>query len=106
MSNATQTRRKKTLAPSEIARRAVDEWIGNAATSLWSSARWDQHESEVLERATTEVLEVLKARWIARHGSIEGETDEAINREILGMEAGFLVGVQLGLRLRNVGEVQ
>ena len=96
----------KTLTPAEIAARAVDAFFSNAATALYHLTSDREELSEALERGAEEVLEVLKAGFVARHGSIEANTDEAINREMLGMEAGYLVGVQVGLRMRNIGDVR
>lgn len=81
----------------EIAERGVDRWFNSVITS----SRAHQHGSVfqfLLEETFEAVSEALHREHVADHGKIE-RTDHDTPR-VLAMEAGYLVGVQVGLRIR------
>ena len=87
-------------SPRALAEKAATEWLEYVVTDRLGLG-W-RCESEFDGDASFEaVFEALKREHIAQHGPIKPDQDSV---EIdLGIEAGYLIGVQVGLRLREPG---
>jgi hypothetical protein len=51
--------------------------------------------------AISEVVTILRRDFEAEYGPIDDDDDRDGNHETIGREAGYIVGVQVGLRLRG-----
>ena len=51
----------------------------------------------------SEITDALLAADVKRHGPARNEEDAAFTRQQMALEAGYLVGVRVGLRLRQTG---
>ena len=88
------------VSPAKLAQRGVERLFQELTDT--SEAFADARNSiGPIEDLITEVNDAIEREHIQKHGPIE--PDEDIAREILGREAGYLVGVQVGLRLRRAG---
>lgn len=98
MSRTPQGSRKKSVtkpSAAQIAAQSVAEWHAGFLSSS-SAYVWPDSEApdDVLER----VQDALQREHIAKHGPLKDEV-----RLMLAQEAGYLLGVQVGLRLRAEG---
>lgn len=92
--------RTPTFTPAQIAARAVEAWFAFAVTNIGAIAT--DHtplDCPSIEGAREEVFAALVSEHAGRY---PGEY-EASTRESLALDAGYLIGVQVGLRLRNIG---
>jgi hypothetical protein len=94
--NPSSTPRKKTSSskdPHQIARAAVDRYF---AAMVDSRDFFLGEQNDAIEKVCEEVYEILEA------GTTIDPSDDLI-RWALALDAGYLVGVNVGLRLRNIG---
>lgn len=100
---AAAAKPKATTDPHAIAHVAVDRFFqamiasrDATAEGCWSTASLDQ--------AFIETQDAVKAAYVREHGPIK-DGDDLVDEQC-AQEAGYLVGVQVGLRLRSVGGMQ
>lgn len=89
----------KTADPRAIAITAVQAWFNHLTGTVDSVT--DSDNRVTLESAFDDVTAALEAEHIAQFGPIEPNDDVVM--EMIGRETGYLVGVQVGLRLREKG---
>ena len=99
MPRKTAKTSQKPQDPRKVAARVVQEWFDELCSS--SDAFNDGTNAQTLQaNLICEVQEAVKA---ADRDPLIGHDSDAVQDEIYAREAGFLVGVQLGLRLRAAG---
>lgn len=88
--------------PRKLAVEMVQEWY----ESLLASGEAHTHGSiyqVTLDNGFIAVQEALEAEHEKEHGKMPPPEDGSVEREIIAQEAGYLIGVQVGLRLRSAG---
>lgn len=102
MSDKHQSRKKSNTDPRALAVTAVQDWYNELITSSCATSE-GQDASSTLEYQFAAVQEALEAEYIREHAPDRTSTDEdrAMLSEICAREAGYLIGVQVGLRLRG-----
>lgn len=91
---------KKT--PQQIAREAVEEWHSTVIEdrdALYTSSHAASTSSRRIDSAFDAIENFLEAEHVKGHGPIEPDDD--LQRVMFGRDAGYLIGVQVGLRLRG-----
>ena len=84
--------------PRQMAVEAVQKWHGSLIDG--PEAHYSGSVYQVtLDQAFDDVTDALEAEHVADHGPITPDQDAV--REMLGRSAGYLIGVQVGLRLRR-----
>jgi hypothetical protein len=91
-------------SPSKLAAQCVDEWYDSLLQSSESLMVGSVFQV-TLESAFNKVLQSCLQMHIAEHGPIT-EDVEGATEQICAQEAGYLIGVQVGLRLRLGGGVR
>lgn len=86
----------KSPDPRQMAVDAVEKWFTGLLST--SDAVTDAGNQPTLESAFDEVTAALEFEHVAQHGPITPDQDVVM--EMIGREAGYLIGVQVGLRLR------
>ena len=93
------SKKKQILSSNQVAVEAVERWFQHVTSTFYES----DGEGKLIE-AFDAVSQALEAEYVAQHGPI---ADDDTGREsLLDQEAGYMVGVQVGLRLRNAAEVK
>jgi hypothetical protein len=83
-------------APSALAARVVGEWFESVLATREVFTVGSIH-SRLTETAFEQVQDAVERAHIAAHGPVSDEAEH----EMIAMEAGYLLGVQVGLRLRR-----
>ncbi len=91
---------KKRIDPRKLAIRLVDEWF-DAITSSHDGHNSTYTRGQQLSDAFGNVEVALEAEELAEYGAASDDEDAAIRKRIASTEAGYLIGVQVGLRLRR-----
>lgn len=100
MPKATKKPEARQPEARQIAAEAVQMWC-NSFTRTWLS-HLDGHVSQ---RSLGDVFDVveraLKDEYVAKYGPVDAEDPDYEGDEIFAREAGYLIGVQVGMRLRT-----
>ena len=97
-SKPIEARKPATKDPRAIARTAADEYFAALLNNPDLGEAFDEMASP-LDGALEEIINLLEAEHVKQHGPITSDAD--VTYEMIGRETGYLVGVQVGLRLRG-----
>ena len=89
---------KRAKNPQEIATAAVQRWFTDMVGSGDTLTSGDYDVSGPISQAYEEIELILEDRHVQQYGPIRPDQD--LTRLMFGRESGYLVGVQVGLRLR------
>ncbi len=92
--------RPRRLSPPALAAKRVQEWFDNIVSTADALATSDFESEVLLGNAFIEVQEILRREHDEAHGPPE-PTSVAVVDGMMAREAGYLIGVQVGLRLRG-----
>lgn len=95
------TKTKPTQSAAELAAAIVQDHFDWMLTTPQVFTQGSVYETRLTERAFDEVKAVVLREYIDDHGTPEPGDD--LVDEFCAQEAGYLIGVQVGLRLRRAG---
>jgi hypothetical protein len=94
-----QQKTKRAKTPQQIAAAAVEQWFHDVVGSTDALTSADYDENGLIAEAYDEIERLLEAEYVRQHGPIKPEDNTAL--VVFAREAGHLIGVQVGLRLRQ-----
>jgi hypothetical protein len=99
-----RSHRRHHMRAVEIARKAVDRlFVGLLTDRNAVNLDWSPTEIEGVDKSFERVFNELERAEAALTGSQPPNEDDDPRYDVTSIEAGYLVGVQVGYRMRNVG---